>query len=449
MPDVSTAMTPSDGEKGADAARKKKGQPSRKGKKAWAKNIDITDVESALDDLRTDERVHGGRLSSLPDSALFSVDKSGDTATVVSLAKAKKRLRIDEILTPDSKIPGVSSRARARGELNSEQRALAKKKREASKTWAELVERKRRKLENGKALVQRRPGKGASVEPIWTVLDTVATAPTPEAASPPALEFIPPAVVPKRPSTLYIPPIQQVALSTLPHPGASYNPTFEDHQEALREAVTVEEEKARKRREAEERAGGPNRAGNVERRNAMPGEEEVDGSDEDEEEEEEKEGSEVDDGDADVKKKEPKRKTRQERNREARRKEIEREEAARKEAKKLEKQLKNLPNIVASLPRTGPTDPAQAPSKPSKPPRLGPHRAEPPVARVLLTEELPDALRKLQPEGNLLEDMATSMFAKGVMERRIYKQNGAGKFTGKGGKNTRKEFETHTYKRFQ
>lgn len=34
-----------------------KPQPSRKGKKAWRKNVDMTEVEEGLEASRTDERV--------------------------------------------------------------------------------------------------------------------------------------------------------------------------------------------------------------------------------------------------------------------------------------------------------------------------------------------------------------------------------------------------------
>jgi nucleolar protein 53 len=35
------------------------GQSSRKGKKAWRKNVDIRDVESTLESLREEERITG------------------------------------------------------------------------------------------------------------------------------------------------------------------------------------------------------------------------------------------------------------------------------------------------------------------------------------------------------------------------------------------------------
>jgi nucleolar protein 53 len=38
---------------------KKKSRPSRKGKKAWRKNVDITEVEKVLDNIRAEERITG------------------------------------------------------------------------------------------------------------------------------------------------------------------------------------------------------------------------------------------------------------------------------------------------------------------------------------------------------------------------------------------------------
>lgn len=37
----------------------RKNSSSRKGKKAWRKNVDITDVEQNLDELRAEERTTG------------------------------------------------------------------------------------------------------------------------------------------------------------------------------------------------------------------------------------------------------------------------------------------------------------------------------------------------------------------------------------------------------
>lgn len=52
-------------------------QPSRKGKRAWRKNIDINDVEQQLEELREEEKL-GGRLHAKPNEDLFVIDTKGD-----------------------------------------------------------------------------------------------------------------------------------------------------------------------------------------------------------------------------------------------------------------------------------------------------------------------------------------------------------------------------------
>lgn len=54
-------------------------QSSRKGKKAWRKNVDIRDEEEALERKREEERVTGGgRVADKGDSELFTIDTTGD-----------------------------------------------------------------------------------------------------------------------------------------------------------------------------------------------------------------------------------------------------------------------------------------------------------------------------------------------------------------------------------
>jgi len=53
-------------------------QDTRKGKKAWRKNIDIDHVEEGLETIRSEERVLGTALHNQPDKDLFAVDTTGD-----------------------------------------------------------------------------------------------------------------------------------------------------------------------------------------------------------------------------------------------------------------------------------------------------------------------------------------------------------------------------------
>lgn len=54
------------------------GQSSRKGKKAWRKNIDTRPEEEALERVREEERATGGRVAEKSDGALFTIDTTGD-----------------------------------------------------------------------------------------------------------------------------------------------------------------------------------------------------------------------------------------------------------------------------------------------------------------------------------------------------------------------------------
>jgi nucleolar protein 53 len=55
-------------------------QKSRKSKKSWRKNIDISAEESALELAREEERVTGGNYLNKSIGDLFTVDVSGDIA---------------------------------------------------------------------------------------------------------------------------------------------------------------------------------------------------------------------------------------------------------------------------------------------------------------------------------------------------------------------------------
>jgi hypothetical protein len=82
-------------------------QPSRKGKKAWRKNVDISEVEQGLEEVRTEERL-GGKIHLKESSEMFYVDKAGNET--VRRAIKNKTLKIDEIMKPDSAIEPIISR---------------------------------------------------------------------------------------------------------------------------------------------------------------------------------------------------------------------------------------------------------------------------------------------------------------------------------------------------
>ncbi|KAG5356422.1 Ribosome biogenesis protein [Yarrowia sp. B02] len=86
-------------------------QTSRKGKKAWRKNIDLADLNAGLDSARENERQFGSKTLEHAD-ALFTVDTAGTSGDVETYHRKKKekRLKSDEILAKRSAVPGVIGR---------------------------------------------------------------------------------------------------------------------------------------------------------------------------------------------------------------------------------------------------------------------------------------------------------------------------------------------------
>ena len=77
-------------------------QSSRKGKKAWRKNIDLTDIEHSIESKAEQEITHGVQdITSLRNDALFHVDETGDEVLKSKLIKRKqikKNIKSREIL---------------------------------------------------------------------------------------------------------------------------------------------------------------------------------------------------------------------------------------------------------------------------------------------------------------------------------------------------------------
>lgn len=89
-------------------------QSSRKGKKAWRKNIDISEVETKIQEKQEQEITHGKQdLTEITNDALFQVDMDGDQILKEKLVKRKqikKHLKSTEILDSirtQSKVPAL------------------------------------------------------------------------------------------------------------------------------------------------------------------------------------------------------------------------------------------------------------------------------------------------------------------------------------------------------
>ncbi|KAF8273558.1 tumor suppressor protein Gltscr2 [Lactarius quietus] len=88
-------------------------QSSRKGKKAWRKNVDIEDLEEKLESLREEERTLGSTLQKKTDSELFVIDTKGDDKVRKSLpCFSRASLRSHQIISQRSAVPAVYARPR-------------------------------------------------------------------------------------------------------------------------------------------------------------------------------------------------------------------------------------------------------------------------------------------------------------------------------------------------
>ncbi|KAH9986433.1 ribosome biogenesis protein Nop53/GLTSCR2, partial [Xylariaceae sp. FL0662B] len=87
-------------------------QPSRKGKKAWRKNVDVTEIQQGLDELN-EETIKGGVVAERPSDELFTFDTVGDASIPKKFPKhTSKSLKVDEIIAARSAVPSVSLRKR-------------------------------------------------------------------------------------------------------------------------------------------------------------------------------------------------------------------------------------------------------------------------------------------------------------------------------------------------
>ncbi|KAI8364841.1 ribosome biogenesis protein Nop53/GLTSCR2 [Choanephora cucurbitarum] len=387
--------------------QKKKTQPSRKGKKAWRKNVDITDVEEAQEELRAVERVVG-HTETMKNEELFTIDVTGDATTKRQLAKDKP-LRVDEILSQRSAVPAVQSKNPF-------------KKPELTDKIASKHEYKtlKRKIENNAPLAPKKKNKKADQKSYDLWDEPMAEAP--------ASDFLPIETKTKAPKTLNEKPtaINHVAAVEAPQGGHSYNPSVEEHQKLLAQAVEIEERKAETLRQLQEQlsyreelklladelaSSEITKDGKI----VMTGEEI-----------EEEEGTEQD-----IKKKKKKnageRKTRQQRHKEHRLATAELEKKQKLQERLIRQQIDKLRQIESELAerveqldtlaeKRGERRTEEAKKGMKK---LGKYTVPELPVDVQLTDELCETLRQLKPEGNMFRDRFNSIQKRNIIEPRV------------------------------
>ncbi|KAH8112822.1 tumor suppressor protein Gltscr2 [Phellopilus nigrolimitatus] len=230
-------------------------QPSRKGKKAWRKNVDIGEVETNMEEMRTEERETGSKLQSKANDELFQIDVKGDDKVRKSLPKFNKlQLSYNKVLAERSAVsavysrPSTSSKKRPLVSHEEKSRLLRIAKRKRLGPLNSIVDHT--ELGQGSAILEPSHAvKESGKYNVWTAEKDAAHE---EDISAEKRDFLLPLVEKPAIKPPQVPdPRATILLAAVvaPHAGASYNPPAEAHQELLRRA----NDKAEKQEKTHER----------------------------------------------------------------------------------------------------------------------------------------------------------------------------------------------------
>ncbi|KAK4938934.1 hypothetical protein LTR10_020682 [Elasticomyces elasticus] len=394
-------------------------QPSRKGKKAWRKNVDITQIQEGLENLR-EEILQGGPVTEKPSEDLYALDTTGST-DIAKKYKLQKPLKVDEILSRRSAVPGLGSRKRPRSAVTDGVLELMNKRQKPDWVSKKEVQRLKNNINTTSFLDNEKIDGDGSGFDVWGI-DSV---PKTQEEQESMLEYVPKPKAKVAPRTIRKAPIAMTAdgrpvrAVQQPKTGTSYNPTFEDWDDLLNEEGEreIEAEKARLRQaqlEAEKQA-------RVQALMALPESNPAD-------EESAWEGFETDIDDAQMlKRKRPERKTPTQRNKIKRRKEAERQA---KHEKRMGDKQKQVEQMVSALIKRQEHETALAQKgsdavesqegndRVLRRRRMGPSVIPERPLEVVLPDELQESLRRLKPEGNLLNDRFRTLLVNGKLEAR-------------------------------
>ncbi|XP_072031601.1 ribosome biogenesis protein NOP53-like [Amphiura filiformis] len=237
----------------------KKKKVSKNKKKNWRKHTDIKDVEEFLEDQRLQLRT-GGIVADKPDESLFFEDKKQD-AEDKGRRKKKKIRPIYPNLEPDPNIKPVPKPIPYNPNKATGNKKLKQKVRELNqleklgiftpgrldKLQVSLRQSARHREEKDKEKASRESGTaeydlwGDSADPVSKAYGKKKVD---EGASEHYLRVT--KKVPKKLPIQYFDKPTKVPAVEVEAPGASYNPSFEDHQELILATYKVEAEKEKK-----------------------------------------------------------------------------------------------------------------------------------------------------------------------------------------------------------
>lgn len=365
--------------------RPQQSQNSRKGKKAWRKNVNIDDIQQGLEESRERQILLGD------DSNDFIIDDEGD----LNLNKQAKKLKSNEILTNKSKIPALEN-----GKNNKIQGVNKNKVHKLMKLSG--------RIQNESALKARvdKDGiiKAASKDP-WAEEKTEDS--TPKILKKSAIhERTKPTHAPK---TLSYKSIElDIPQDPVIESGKSYNPTIESWKSLINKEFNLENEKYLKELKIQEYQAKIQEIIENSNENEI-----MEDSTDSNESEAEEEGKEEDYKLSINKPNQIKIKTKSQRNKQKRN----------KQRLELESKLADLKHQLADLNKLEDYNKEVDSKKPvpklKKTKKLFKHNLIEKPLEVKLSDELTDNLRNVKTEGNLLYDQMFNLQKSGKIESRV------------------------------
>lgn len=426
-------------------------QSSRKGKKAWRKNIDLSEIEQSIETRKDQEITHGtAEIGTLKDEALFQIDDTGDSELKSKLIKRKqikKNLKSKEILDAvksNSKV-GVVKHPKYDDHKHKVQTVSKKELRKLMALAGKV---------DGESKIKNHMAKDGLVKSeshdIWGAeksnkvytpagisIDVDEKVEIPESLLKESTTGW--SIASVKPKTLDVAPVKVRDVEEIPHAGKSYNPNKKEWSSLIEKEYKLEKVKEDNRIALQLYREKIQRLMEV-----LDNSEEEVSSDEDEDAEE--------DEDEDKSKSDRlsinevvknKKKTKYQRNRAKKH----------EERVKLQQELKKLKARVHDLEKLEETDKQvqqeeeqkksrktdSKTSKVNKKHKLGSkYSAREDNLELKFSDELSDSLRKLRPEGNLLYDQLQKLQSSGKIETRVpvkksrrYKQKITEKWTHK------------------
>lgn len=433
-------------------------QATRKGKKAWRKNIDIQPEETAMDEARAEERVTGGKAGGSYIDQMFTIDTTGDEM-VAKRIKKPRTLRSLEILQKRSAVPALTSKP-----VHAASKPYKPKVTTADKERLLRIARKGQVGADGSGMGSAIVAKQnqEDLRDVWTEREL-------EAERLAALkgkweENLKEMPLPNVPTTLQQQrQVQSATAQTksvpIPNAGTSYNPRLEAHQALIDEAVRQEVETLRKEQEAQDKVERYKKVLENRREMAKINGTELSGgmlvASGDPEVMAESAGLEIEDVEFEVSQasKMTKRKTQADRNKAKRRIEERRiaKQAATVQAQK--KAMQTLANLQKKVENTLTSRKevlaARRAALEAKQlvgyqggEKIGKHKVLSGNVDVQLGEDLSENMREVKPEGNLFRDRFRALQSRTLLEPRVRQL--PKRHTGR-----TKEYEKHAWKRFE